>query len=415
MKKILWVGDGVTPTGFATVNHNIIKHLPQDELEVHHLAINYYGDPHPYEHKIYPATTPQSISVGDLYGYNRLIQMILDIRPDMIFILNDVWVIMKYLNILKNNIKPEAMPQIVVYFPVDGQGYNKQWFKDFDIVDRITVYTEFGKEVVLKADPKLKDKLEVIPHGTDILTFRPLDRETTRRKVFEQVPELWEDAFIVLNVNRNQPRKMLTLSLEAFAKFAAGKPKGVRYYHHAGLLDAGWDIIGVVKSIDKQYLEKGILSKGDMLLEERLLVTNEDPGIQKVSLEELNEIYNTADVGINTSVGEGWGLTATEHAATRVAQIVPNHTACAELFGDCGLTTDIIMTLYDQQTLLLRKYIDSNHLAEQLEMLYADKELRESLAQKGYEKFTAVEYRWETIAQTWKKLFEEVLGETKNE
>jgi hypothetical protein len=90
MTKILWVSDGVAPTGFAKVAHNVISRLPE-EYDVRHLAINYFGDPHNYKHKIYPA-----IIKGDVYGMNRLPEFIAW-NPSIIFILNDVWVIAQYL------------------------------------------------------------------------------------------------------------------------------------------------------------------------------------------------------------------------------------------------------------------------------------------------------------------------------
>ena len=50
----------------------------------------------------------------------------------------------------------------------------------------------------------------------------------------------------------------------------------------------------------------------------------------------LNTIYNCADVGVNTCKGEGWGLVNFEHAACRVAQVVPGHTSCKEIFEGYG-------------------------------------------------------------------------------
>ena len=43
--KVLWVSDGGVATGFARVAHSIIENLP-DHYEVHHLAVNYNGDPY---------------------------------------------------------------------------------------------------------------------------------------------------------------------------------------------------------------------------------------------------------------------------------------------------------------------------------------------------------------------------------
>jgi hypothetical protein len=69
MEKIkgIWIGDGVASTGFARVNHEIIERLDPDKFDIHHIAINYFGDPHPYSHKIYPASLG-----GDIYGIERL-------------------------------------------------------------------------------------------------------------------------------------------------------------------------------------------------------------------------------------------------------------------------------------------------------------------------------------------------------
>ena len=48
----------------------------------------------------------------------------------------------------------------------------------------------------------------------------------------------------------------------------------------------------------------------------------------------LNIIYNAADIGINTSMGEGWGLVSFEMASLGIPQIVPNFSSYPELFGD---------------------------------------------------------------------------------
>jgi len=45
---------------------------------------------------------------------------------------------------------------------------------------------------------------------------------------------------------------------------------------------------------------------------------------------------HACDVGVNTCKGEGFGLVNFEHAACRVAQVVPNHTSCKELFEGYG-------------------------------------------------------------------------------
>lgn len=53
--------------------------------------------------------------------------------------------------------------------------------------------------------------------------------------------------------------------------------------------------------------------------------------------EELNRLYNACALGVNTALGEGFGLVSFEHAATGVPQVVPDHAAMAELWGDAAI------------------------------------------------------------------------------
>jgi len=107
---------------------------------------------------------------------------------------------------------------------------------------------------------------------------------------------------MVLNANRNQPRKRFDLTIQGFALFARGKPdKSVFLYCHCGLVDIGFNILELC-------VRYGI--------DDRLITSNSSKPLQSVPQDQLNLIYNACDVGLNTSIGEGWSLTNHEHAAT---------------------------------------------------------------------------------------------------
>ncbi len=168
--------------------------------------------------------------------------------------------------------------------------------------------------------------MRIIPHGVDTQVFRPLfpltgniveARKAARHQPYAQQRRA-HDAFIVLNANRNQPRKRIDITIAGFAKFAADKPDDVMLYLHMGMTDIGWDI----RELARRH---GIM--------DRLIITHEGDNIPGSSPEQLNRIYNTCDVGINTSEAESWGLTAFEHAATGAAQIVPGHTRHSRALG----------------------------------------------------------------------------------
>ena len=345
--------------------------------------------------------TPKQVASGDMWGITRIEEFI-NLEPDIIFILNDIWIITNYLQSIKESYKDseKKIPKIVVYFPVDGAGYNAGWFKDFDIVSQTVVYTNFAKDVINEAIPELD--LKVIFHGNDNSTFYKIDK--SKKEIKEHVltgrEDLWDSSFVVLNVNRNQPRKRIDLALQSFALFAKNLPKNVVYYHHAGSQDAGWSILDLTNRIEREL---------GFNLQERLILTNSQQGVQKVSTKKLNLIYNTGDVGINTSLGEGWGLTATEHASTGAPQVVPNHTACRELFYDCGLLSEVVLYLKETQTMIDRGIVNPESVAENLLKLYEDKELYNKLSKASIKKFTSSKYSWKTVAKEWEKVFEKVI------
>lgn len=386
--KGLFVGDLVAPTGFSQVMHNIIKFI-RDDFEITGVGVNYYGDPHDYDFPIYPAR----IGNGNIYGIDRVCNLLNSRDFDFVFILNDAWVISYYLDAMKKHVK-KKLPKIVVYFPVDSRYHDPDWYRDFDIVTRAFTYTEFGKRVVSQCRPELEP--EIMPHGIDTNVFYKAfdNRLKARKRVFTQnKDEELKDLFIVLNANRNQPRKKLDITMAGFGLFAKDKPNNVKLYMHSGVRDSHIDLI-------KESRRYGI--------EPRLILTSMTQGIQKVSLEKLNLIYNACDVGINTSLGEGWGLINMEHAVTGAVQIVPRHSSCEELFSDCGM---LMETYYDwtfDMSETVGRVTTPEEVARCLEVLYRNPTLRDELAEKGRKKFIQTEYEWKTISLRWGEVFSEV-------
>lgn len=386
-KKVLFVGDFVTPTGFSQVNKNIVMNLNRRLIDPYSLAVNYRGDPHPFDWPIFPASLG-----GDLMGYNR-IKEFADGNLDGFFILNDPWVIDQYLVRIKESFK--KVPPIVVYFPVDAIDLNPKWFRHYDMVTKVCVYTEFAKKEVEKVAPKLN--IEIVPHGVDTRIFRKLyqtSRAEIKRQIFPDKEKIdLANSFIVLNANRNQPRKRIDITIQGFSLFAKEKPDNVLLYLHMGIVDTGFDVMELCYRYG---------------IDNRLILTDKSMNIQSIPENELNRIYNACDVGINTSVGEGWGLTAIEHAVTGAPQVLPNHSACAELYADCGILMPINTYLTNTAILTIGGYVHPIAVADALERLYNDKDLYNELSVASYEKFTAPEYSWKNIVKDqWMPIFRE--------
>jgi len=285
-RLFIW-GDAVAPTGFARVLHSIIKHFPKNAYDITWLGVNYRGDPHEYDLKIYPA----SFNKNDPLGYSRLPEVLRLANPDVILLLGDIWQLDNHIDAIKKEYDSGHIPPTFCYFPVDAEDHAAEWYKNMHLVYPIT-YTEFGRKVALKARPDVT--FFTIPHGVDTDKFYKIeDREAVLKGAFPKDTESFRDNFIVLNANRNQPRKRLDVTMRGFAMFAKDKPENVRLYMHSGIVDSSIDIPDLARryGIDK-----------------RLIISSTTPGIQQVSDKKLNFIYNACNVGINTSLGEGWGL-----------------------------------------------------------------------------------------------------------
>jgi D-inositol-3-phosphate glycosyltransferase len=383
--KLMFYGDAVVPTGFARVLHSIQKYLPEEVYDISWLGINYLGDPHDFPFKIYPAFTK-----GDIWGINRIKDVVELENPDIIFLLNDAWVLANILGSLKD---VKQLPQIVTYFPVDSLNFDRNWFRNYGIVARAFTYTEFGKQVVNDCGANIR--IEAMPHGTDSEIFYKINQPKSeiKKTLYPDKPDFIE-SFIFLNANRNQPRKRIDTTVEAFGNFVRGKPENVKLYLHMGLRDSGWDI----NRLAKRYG-----------LEKRVLISATSAQMPRITDEKLNAVYNATDCGLNSSTGEGWGLCSMEHAVTGAPQIVAAHSACKELFSDCGLTIEPKLWLTSPAEGLVSGFISADDLAEAMEKIYSDTALYQELSDKCYKKFTAPEYQWKTIAQRWHKVFLEVI------
>jgi glycosyltransferase involved in cell wall biosynthesis len=311
--KILYAGDVGAQTGFGRVAEYLIPALAKHH-EVHALCTNWAGDPNEMqEHcRMYPAMAYGS----DPFGSHRIGELVQAIKPDLVFVINDIWVAINLLDIIEP-LKESIGFKTFVYTPIDSYGLFPELLPALDKWDRLATYTQFGKEEIELMG--YRKPIEVIGHGTDFSKFFPLDKKQCRQEL-----GIAEDLFVVFNGNRNQPRKRIDLTIKGFVKFAKDKPDA-RLWLNMGAKDMGWELIPLFKRVAR---DEGYDAAGKLILTSPHFSTH-----NCLPVEQLNKVYNAVDVGVNTCIGEGWGLVNTEHAATGVAQVVPDHTSCQEIFN----------------------------------------------------------------------------------
>jgi glycosyltransferase involved in cell wall biosynthesis len=314
MAKILYCGDVGVQTGFGRVAEYLIPALAK-EHEVHALAVNWHGDPNEMQGhcQMYPAMVHGS----DPFGSHRIADLINRIKPDLVWVTNDIWIALNLWNQAKS-FREQVGFKWFVYTPIDSYGLFPELTAPMMEWDGLATYTQFAeKELQLMGYTK---PIDIIGHGTDFEKFFPLDKQACRKEL--GVPE---DAFIVFNGNRNQPRKRIDLTLKAFIKFAKDKDDA-RLWLNMGSKDLGWEIIPLFKRIAR---DEGFDPTGKLILTSPHFSTD-----NCLPIEQLNKVYNAADIGINTCIGEGWGLVNSEHGSVGVAQVVPDHTSLKEIFDE---------------------------------------------------------------------------------
>jgi D-inositol-3-phosphate glycosyltransferase len=386
--KILFCADAGVQTGFGRVSEYLIPALAKDH-EVHALAVNWHGDPNEMQQhcKMYPAMAYGS----DPFGAHRIRDLVQTIKPDLVFVLNDIWVVINLFDQIKD-LREALGFKFVVYTPIDSYGLFPELLEPVNQWDKLITYTEFAKdELHLMGYSK---PIDVVGHGTDFTKFFPIDKQEARKML--GVPE---DVFIVFNGNRNQPRKRIDLTIKAFVEFAKNKPDA-RLWLNMGKKDMGWDLVPLLKRVARDH---GYDATGKLILTSPNFSTH-----NCLSIEQLNQVYNAVDVGVNTCLGEGWGLVNTEHAATGVAQIVPDHTSLQEIFN--GVRRIAIESWETDRNYGLERGQPSPHdLASILSHYYHNREELQMAGEWCYERIHEEQFTWPFIQQQMLQIIEEQL------
>lgn len=395
--RILIVGDAVAPTGYARVIRSIFEPF-RDRLDLVQVATRYDGQRHDWPWRLLAAADS-----GDPYGWAGLPGIIDEYRPGLVFLLYDLGYQVRYLSRIRAAL---WQPPVVVYSPIEGGPIEAEVLETLSGAARYVVFTEAARAILLesldRAGPGAAARfppVDVIPHIVDTTLFRPLEpggsgvRRSGKRMLGL---DAGAEAFLVLNANRNLPKKRLDLTIEGFAQFARGKPASVRLYLHTSIDGPAWDL----RLLARRH---GVA--------DRLVLTSPKPGAPSVSNAALNAIYNAADVGVNTSSSEGWGLVAFEHAATGAAQIVPDTQVLRSLWQEAAVFLPPVATMTYTGDHTTGVVVSPEGVAAALERLYADAAWRGEMAERARGRATDPGLRPEAVAARWREVLRSVLGD----
>jgi glycosyltransferase involved in cell wall biosynthesis len=410
-KKILAYMDFDSPTGFATVSHNVLDRLTpwliENKIKVDVAALNYGEKPHARYNEVITIVNPMAFAdnAEDYYFRDGILKLLSNGDYDLFWAMNDVPVIgpmadfIKQLQTKREFYKKKAF-KTILYTPIDSVPFAR-YFNNLNFFDEIVTYTEYGKRMAVDAYYKSNKnvitdvKFDIIAHGTDKKSFKKLDNKSELRKKYY----LPEDAFIYGNFNTNSPRKDFGTTLIAFSYLKKQRPdiNAVLYLH--------------TEPNDKQGIKMYVACERlDLKPGKDVFFPLEDKyKRKKYSTKEINELYNCLDVFVTSTTAEGWGLTVTEAMACELPIVCGLHTSLNEI-TDNGELVYAVKNIYEhiqiEDAENIREVLDPKETAERMIEVYEDCKLNIA---KTFYSHKMEEYDWDKISEQWKAKFKTML------
>jgi glycosyltransferase involved in cell wall biosynthesis len=303
-------------TGYSKVSHNIIQELSKKlYLKLTHFGFQKMPEvpagfrPYPSNVEVYDAAGGEK-PLQQGFGYGQLPDFIRRKEPNVVMIYNDLSVVSRFLE----EIRKSGIPRNFKIWVYCDQVYNTQLQPFLDTLNRDAdlVFTFSSAWKKCLKEQGITRPIDVITHGFDKEKFFPIPRELARKQM-----NLPNDRFVILNLNRNQPRKRYDILIMAFVELICKYPtKPIFLFCVCDKGEkGGWDLFGLYKR-ELTLRKVPVEQFGD-----RLMVSSVDMVFRD---EDINMFYNAANVGINTADGEGWGLCNFEQMGVGVAQVVPD-------------------------------------------------------------------------------------------
>ena len=268
-------------------------------------------------------------------GYNTIGEIVKAIQPNIIFIFNDNMAVNKMTTAIEK-IRPKYNGKIITYIPIDLGNFDENTINTN--CDMIFVPTDFTKDILMKYEKNIP--IVRLPHFIPLSIFHKIEDKDTintiREKYFgkENI-----NKFVIGALNANSIRKRWDLLLEAYCKYylkhqehqehqeqEQSSKQGVLLFIKTTKLKGNNPAHGHGRGFDLDELIEQTLARFNVP-KEAVVITPE-----KYSQKELNEIYNACDLFVNTTDGEGFGMTPFEAGLAEKVTILPNYSAFESIF-----------------------------------------------------------------------------------
>ena len=302
--KVLTLGDHpLSPSGVGTQTKYVCEALLNSEkFEIISLggAIK-HNNYNPV--KVEPYGDDWKIIPIDGYGSPEMIRSILRTeKPDILWLMTDprfygwLWQI-------ENEVRP--LVPMVYYHVWDNYPYPIFNKKFYDSNDKIVTISKVTDDIVRNVAPDVP--CTYVPHAVNGQVFKPITAEEKTNMREKSLPELDRNKTIFFWNNRNARRKQSGTLIHWFKEWLdlTNNHKKAQLIMHTDPKDPhGQDLNHIVTKLG--------------LHENRQVMFS----VQKVPLEQMCSFYNIADITVNISDAEGFGLGTLESLACETPIIV---------------------------------------------------------------------------------------------
>lgn len=441
LKMLAWCDSPLSITGFGVVAKNILGRIyDTGRFDIACVGINHMDEHVEKAWSSREGDVPYRVFIGqdfqqapgggiaplDPMGRMKAIRLITQGDCDVVFMMRDLWDFTvaqipggpwlgSYFPLHLQLAKEHGRNfRTLVHFPLE---YDLQdpWKSMLDQIDYGMCFTQNGLKQLSNwpniaycpqgADAKIFKQLPKRGWGPAVVLepvsggYRPTQTfikdtiDFRRRKMHLQDPE---NCFIVLNVNRNQPRKDIPATLKAFRRFLEflGEPES----------GAKRPVLWLQMRPDDQFgdVRKAVEAEGLIIGKDVLFPPYFNVGVGW-SDTELNMLYNAVDVFISTSVAEGFGLTPVEAGMAGCPVLVPGHTGHLDTMHHLGMPyvkclepeirPDVAATTIHPT--------DTEDMAQQLLQHYRNPPILKSAIEKNIDGFRR-QFDWDNIfARYW--------------
>jgi glycosyltransferase involved in cell wall biosynthesis len=308
-------------TGYSKVSFNLIKQLATLNPKVKTFHFGFQRHPSHASLRKYPeGITSYDASANEEpkeegFGFNKIHEYLEMVQPNIVMIYNDPYTVTRFIDSMKHE-RGKSSYKLWLYIDQVYHGVAPSLMDTIRAhADRVYCFTSLWKKQFLEygSFPDVR----VLEHAVDPTIFSYLS-EDARQSIRTNIG-LPKDGTLFLNANRNSQRKRLDLTIGGFVRLLKRNPEKPYYLMMATNMNPQ---TGAFYDIQRIFMEElKTLNLDLQSFARRLLMIDTSPP-NLLSDEAINQLYNVAEIGINTSDGEGFGLCQLEHMYTGAPQVV---------------------------------------------------------------------------------------------